>query len=119
MSLQTISAKDVEKFIEKNNVKIIDIREKYEYQFGHIKNAINIPYAELELKIDPFPYDNELVLYCERGNLSLFLGRELSKSGYNVKSLYGGICAYRGSLVKDWFIMWLLKVKSLYTFTSL
>lgn len=101
MSLETISAKDVEKVIGKKDVIIVDIREKCEYKCGHIRSAINIPYTELEFKINPFPYDKELVLYCERGNLSLFLGRELSKSGYNIKSLYGGIYAYRGTLVKE------------------
>ena len=39
-----------------------------------------------------------MILYCERGNLSLLLARDLSNEGYMVKNIYGGLNAYRGYL---------------------
>lgn len=101
MSLETISAKEVDKYIGQYNVKIVDIRCYNDYKKGHIKNAINIPYEEFEQINIPFKFDDEIILYCERGNLSLILGRDLSKAGYHVKSIYGGIYAYRGMLIKE------------------
>lgn len=50
---------------------IIDVREPYEYQTGHVDGAINIPPAVLlggmpeDLK--DVPKDTELVLYCMTG----------------------------------------------------
>jgi len=100
MSLDSISANEVDKYIGKDNIMIIDIRTNSLYKRGHIATAINIPYNEFDYKKSCIPKGYDIILYCERGNQSLLLGRELSKEGYRVKSLYGGICAYRGGLVK-------------------
>lgn len=102
MSLDTISAKEVDKYIESDEAIIIDIREKYEFENGHIQNAINIPYHDFECNTSMLSQNKTILLYCERGNLSLYLGRDLSRYGYTVKSLYGGIISYRGCLVRDY-----------------
>ncbi len=100
MALETICAKDIENYIGKYNVRIIDLREPDEYRKGHIPTAINIPYSDFENKRDSLPFNRILILYCDRGNLSLLLARELSNNGYQVKNIYGGIHAYRGDLVQ-------------------
>lgn len=99
MAFETIRAKDIENYIGKNNVKIIDIRDYREYKQGHIPTAINIPYKEFENRKSQLDHC-ELILYCDRGNLSLFLARDLSKEGYEVKNIYGGIRAYRGKVIQ-------------------
>jgi rhodanese-related sulfurtransferase len=98
MAFDQIRAKDIENFLGKHNVLIIDVRETEEYKSGHIPSAINIPYRDFEDRIIQLPFNRELILYCDRGNLSLFLARNLSNEGYNVKNIYGGIRAYRGKL---------------------
>ncbi len=100
MAFETIRAKDIENYIGKYNVLIIDLREPNEYKKAHIPTAVNIPYMEFENKKSVLPLDRLLILYCDRGNLSLLLARELSKDGYQVKNIYGGIRAYRGRLVQ-------------------
>ncbi len=100
MSLESISANEVDNYIGKDNIMVIDIRNNVLYKRGHILSAINIPYKDFDCKNCSIPKYYELILYCDRGNQSLLLGRELSKEGYQVKSLYGGIYAYRGRLVK-------------------
>ncbi|MFU0826105.1 MAG: Rhodanese domain-containing protein [Lachnoclostridium sp.] len=101
MAFETIRAKDAEKYIGKYKVLIIDLREPDEYKRAHIPTAINIPYLEFENKKCSLPLDCSLILYCDRGNLSLLLARELSNEGYQVKNIYGGIRAYRGQLVQE------------------
>jgi rhodanese-related sulfurtransferase len=96
MAFETIRAKDIENYIGKYNSQIIDIRNYKEYKKGHIPTAVNIPYKEFEYKKNQLPINHELILYCDRGNLSLLLARDLSKEGYQVKNIYGGIRAYRG-----------------------
>ncbi len=100
MTFETIRAKDIENYIGKYNVQIIDLREPREYRKGHISTAINIPYMDFENMKSSLPTDRLLILYCDRGNLSLLLARELSIEGYQVKNIYGGIRAYRGNLVQ-------------------
>jgi rhodanese-related sulfurtransferase len=100
MAFETIRAKDIENYIGKYNVLIIDLREPKEYSKAHIPTAINIPYMDFENKKNSLPSDRLLILYCDRGNLSLLLARELCNDGYQVKNIYGGIHAYRGQLVQ-------------------
>lgn len=100
MSFESISAKDIDRYIGRNNVQIVDLRETYEYNMGHIPYAINIPFEDFEYMKYQLPKNATIILYCQRGNVSLFLARDLSKEGYNVKSIYGGINAYRGNLVQ-------------------
>lgn len=52
---------------------IIDVREPFEFKMGHVKDAINIPPAEIVAgakKLDGVPKDTELVLYCVSGSRS-------------------------------------------------
>lgn len=98
MSFDTIRTNEIVNYIGNKNVIIIDLRDKDEYKFGHIPSAINIPYEELEEQKERLSKRHLLVFYCERGNISLLAARDLIKEGYNIKSLYGGIRAYRGRL---------------------
>lgn len=101
MSFETIRTNDIIKYIGKPNVLIIDLRDKKEYDSGHIPTSINIPYEELDEKKKYLSRNNLLIFYCDRGNISLLAARDLMKDGYNIKSLYGGIRAYRGTLDKS------------------
>lgn len=100
MNFETISAKDVDNYIGKDNVQIIDLREPEEYKEGHIPTSINIPFREFENKMNQLSISGEFILYCDRGNLSLLLARDLSKEGYQMKTIYGGMRAYRGKIVR-------------------
>lgn len=101
MSFDTIRTNDIMKYIAKNNVLIIDLREREEYQTGHIPSAVNIPYEELEERKYSLQRNKLLIFYCDRGNISLLAARDLMKDGYNIKSLYGGIRAYTGRLERN------------------
>ena len=96
MNFEIIGVNKIDEYINNNNAIIVDIRSYSEYNKGHIPTAINIPYNEFEIAKDYISKDKVLVLYCERGGTSLALSRDLSRKGYNVKNIYGGISAYRG-----------------------
>jgi rhodanese-related sulfurtransferase len=101
MSFDTIKTNDILKYIDSPNVLIIDLRDKKEYDAGHIPTAVNIPYEELERKKPYLQMNNLLIFYCDRGNISLLAARDLMKDGYNIKSLYGGLHAYHGKLERS------------------
>lgn len=96
LSIDTISAEELDNYIGRQDAVIIDLRNTEEYEVSHLKTAVNIPYGEIE-KCRKFSKDKLLVLYCSRGSSSLFAARELMKMGYTVKSVVGGIRCYRGS----------------------
>ena len=99
MSFETIKANDVFNYIGRPNVLIIDLRDNDEYMRGHIPTAINIPYDSLEHERHRLNKNILLILYCDRGHISLLAARDLMKYGYHIKSMYGGIRAYYGKLV--------------------
>lgn len=101
MSFETIKTGDIAKYIGAINVMIIDLRDKHDYDKGHIPTAVNIPYEELEDRRKSLPRHFLLIFYCDRGNVSLLAARDLMKDGYNIKSLYGGMRAYRGKLERS------------------
>jgi rhodanese-related sulfurtransferase len=100
MSFDTIRTNDIINYIGMPNVMIIDLRDKKDYDKGHIPTAVNIPYEELERKKQYIRKNTLLIFYCDRGNVSLLAVRDLMKDGYEMKSLYGGLHAYHGKLDK-------------------
>ncbi|HHT96369.1 MAG TPA: rhodanese-like domain-containing protein [Clostridiales bacterium] len=92
---------DIIKYINRNDVLIIDLREKEYYDSGHIPNSINMPIEFFDIDDIKFNSYNLIILYCERGNISLLLSRDMLKKGYNAKSLYGGLNFYKGLLTND------------------
>lgn len=96
LPIKTISAEDLDLYVGRNDAVLIDLREPEEYAKNHIRNAVNIPYEQLQ---DCRRYSRKkiLVFYCERGSSSLFAAREFQKMGYKTKSVVGGIRCYQGS----------------------
>lgn len=93
--LDTISAKELDWYIEDGGVWLIDLRSEEEYEEKHIKGAVNIPQGELKPG-QHLPQHMPLILYCERGGLSMTIARRLAAKGYRVKTVVGGIHAYQG-----------------------
>ncbi|MDP4173358.1 MAG: rhodanese-like domain-containing protein [Bacteroidota bacterium] len=89
-----ISLKEALKLYQAN-VTFIDAREEEDYQNGHIKNAINIPYAKLEnykQKLIGISKDEPLVSYCGGSDcdLSIMLGNKLTSLGYDKVFIFFG-----------------------------
>lgn len=95
--IETISAKMLDYYVGRRDALIIDLREREQYQAGHVATAVNIPYGEWEEQRKfSFPRDKILILYCDRGGASLDAARKLAKRGYRTRSVIGGFEAYRG-----------------------
>ncbi len=80
---------ELEKFMADGNYIIVDVRTKEEYASSHIKDAINIPYNEINenIKLDK---SKKILVYCQSGNRSKKAFISLTNLGYNVYDL-GGI----------------------------
>lgn len=94
MNFEAIPAKELDRWVQQGWI-VIDLRPPEEYWERHIKGAVNIPYEELEERFS-FPREQKFILYCERGSVSMAAARELASRNYQVKTVVGGIRAYRG-----------------------
>ena len=53
--------------IESNNVYLIDVRTNNEFEFMHIKGAVNIPVDELNSRYSEIPEGSNIMIYCATG----------------------------------------------------
>ncbi len=97
LRFETISPREIDRYIYSKRALIIDVRGAKEYEKAHIENAINIPFEKLEKDYNRMPKDMMLILYCERGGTSLLAAKELYDRGHVVKALIGGIAGYKGT----------------------
>lgn len=73
---------------------IVDVREKYEYEEGHIKGAINIPLSEFRKRISEIPKDRPVYLHCRTGQRSYNAVMALQNLGYeNAYNITGSFLA--------------------------
>lgn len=94
---------DSNKFYQKyqtESLEIIDVREKNEFQAGHILNSINLPLSTLPFKSSVLSKDIDYYLVCASGSRSNMAGEILSQMGYNVTNVQGGVSQWKGELVR-------------------
>jgi len=85
---------------ENQEIVLVDVREKHEWNEGHIPGAIHVPRGYLELQVEEAvpEKDKTVVLYCAGGVRSLMAGATLQQMGYkNVVSMAGGFGAWKGN----------------------
>lgn len=78
--------------------RVVDVREKVEWDEGHIPGAIHVPRGYLELRIEQAVPDKSqpVVLYCAGGVRSVLAARTLHHMGYSdVRSVRGGFTAWK------------------------
>lgn len=71
---------------------LIDVREPFEYEIGHIEGARLIPLGTIADSADALPKDVPLLVYCHHGMRSLRATQFLRQCGYHLaSSVRGGI----------------------------
>ena len=75
--------------MKKEDIHVIDVREKIEFLFGHHKDAINVPLSKLSSKVDFLrSLKGTLLLCCRLGNRSNQAVIYLRKLGFT--NVYNG-----------------------------
>jgi len=74
---------------------LIDVREPYEWNQGHLEGARHVPLGQLHRSLDSIPRDRDVVLYCRSGSRSAHALEMLRGAGYHrAKHLKGGYVAW-------------------------
>lgn len=97
-----ITSEEVFRLVDSTDVIIVDVRESYEYNNGHIKNAYNIPLNNLD-SIDDFKFskNQKIIVYCQSGNRSKMALEKLSDMGYTNVYDMGGIQSWEYELITE------------------
>lgn len=78
------------KNISKDNLVVIDMRDSYAFEYGHIDGALNIGMDEIIEKVSEMPKDRKIIIYCRTGMISRDYVDELCDKGYDAYNLKGG-----------------------------
>src|SRR5579863_342044 len=85
---------------DNQDIVLVDVREKYEWNEGHIPGAVHVPRGFLELQIEEAVPDKSktVLLYCAGGVRSLMAGKTLQDMGYqNAISMSGGFGQWKAA----------------------
>jgi rhodanese-related sulfurtransferase len=72
-------------------IEVIDVREGYEREAGHIGGSRHIPLTELSGAAQSIPIDRRVVFYCRVGARSQMAAQALRASGFDAYTMSGGL----------------------------
>ena len=85
----------VEELRHRDDVVVIDVREDYEYNDGHIPGARLVPLGQVPNRLDEIPKDKTVIAVCRSGNRSSQATNFLRQQGFdNVHNMTGGMNAW-------------------------
>jgi len=95
---ENVEMQVLETAIKEGNANVIDCREVYEYEEGHIPGSINMPTSDFLSHIDKINKEKHYYVICLTGARSQMVARYLGNQGYQVSNVNGGMIMYHGEI---------------------
>ena len=84
------------KQLNKDDINILDVRTKKEWDEGHFDGAVYVHYGKLQQASIPFAKDEEIYVHCQSGVRSAIAMSILENEGYtNIINVNGGYAAVK------------------------
>lgn len=77
-------------------VELVDVREPYEHEAGHIGGDRHVPFARLADAAGSIDKARPVVFYCRTGGRSATATQAFRASGYDAHNMVGGFVAWTG-----------------------
>jgi rhodanese-related sulfurtransferase len=97
---RSISPQQLVHMVNRENAVVLDVRDRKEFQAGHIVDSVNIPFAALGGRLSELERYRQqpIIVACKIGQHSGAAGTQLRKAGFeNVQRLAGGIAEWRNA----------------------
>lgn len=78
------------KTLPEKSYMLIDMRDEYAFNYGHIDGAVNIPQKVLNNNHTELPKDKKLIICCKSGIINCETAEMLCNNGYDAYNLAGG-----------------------------
>ena len=93
--IQDLTPQEFRDFVADDEVTLVDVREKWEFDICQIKGAILIPMGEITENYVNLNKDKKIALYCHSGIRSMHVADFLLSKGFqSLANLQGGIDAW-------------------------
>jgi rhodanese-related sulfurtransferase len=92
-----MSSSELVRLINAEQALLLDVRSTGDFSAGHIQGSINIPHTKVAARISELEKYREtlIVVTDQMGQHAGRVGAELSKQGYQVRRLAGGISGWQ------------------------
>jgi len=90
---ESVSADELMRRIKQDDVVVLDVRPRGEFEAGHIRGALSLPVQELRRRISELDPRSEIIAYC-RGPFCVFADEAVSllrKRGFQARRLDVGL----------------------------
>jgi len=77
-------------------LQLVDVREDYEREAGHISGSLHIRLADLPVQAASLERQRPVVFYCRVGSRSEMAAQALRAAGYEAYSMAGGLARWAG-----------------------
>lgn len=81
----------------RDDLWLLDVRETWEWQAGHIEGATHIPMDQLGARLAEVPTDATVVAVCRSGARSDQVAQALRQREYDAHNLDGGVTAWHAA----------------------
>ena len=89
-----LDARQVAERLEDERWQVIDVREPYEREAGHIPDTRHIELERLASQAESIDRERPVIFYCRLGARSAMATQAFRASGYDAYNLTGGITAW-------------------------
>ena len=97
-SVVQVGATELHDMMRRAEIQVVDVRDRAEWESGHLPGVPNIPLAHLAEGATVIPLDRPIAVHCQSGGRSAIAASVLAARGFqDVRNLSGGIVAWRAA----------------------
>jgi hydroxyacylglutathione hydrolase len=98
VAIPTVSGDELRQALRGGDIVALDVRNRSEYEAGHLPGVVNIPLGELPQRLHEVPNGKPLVVHCESGSRSAIAASVLqARAGRDVRNYAGGFAEWSRS----------------------
>lgn len=89
------SVADLQHAMTTGQVELVDVREQYEYDEGHLRPSKLIPLGQLQKRVKELDSTKPVYILCRSGARAITAAHQLTSAGFgDVRVVEGGILAW-------------------------
>src|SRR5919202_5817288 len=86
-----VSTDETARALEEGSAQIVDVREPYEREAGHVAGSEHIELQHLAGAAQSLDPERPVIFYCRAGSRSLMAAQAFDRAGFQAYSMAGGL----------------------------